>query len=408
MRQVVIATIVILATLGGLLLVWQLRLGVVLFLFSLAVAAMLRPAIHFGMRRGLSRGLAIAVTYLLLLLGLGGLLVLISGKFILEIQQITNAMADRYEAITQTWPQGTQFQQTIAEQLPPPEDLYSAFAGERGTELLQNFLGIAQSVFGFTSQLVIVLILSIYWSADRMRFEQLWLSLLPVNRRRPAREVWREIESGVGAYLRSELVQSILAGLILGIGYWLIGLPYPVTLAVLSALLWLIPWVGAVLALIAPLLVGLQGGLALGLGSAILTLIVLLFLEFVVEPRFFIHHRYSSLLTVIMMTALADSFGLFGLVIAPPFAAAIQLAFNSIVRWSPAEAQASPSTQILTLQARIAEISERVENGEVPASPEIENLVDRLSELVEETGEVFEEEDGVQAPPAGASPRPAD
>lgn len=398
MRQVVVATIVILATLGGLLLVWQLRLGVVLFFISLAFAAMLRPAIYFWMQRGLSRGLAIGLTYLLLLLGLSALVFLIGGRLILEIQQLTNALARQYEIITRTWPTGTGFQQAVAQQLPPPEDLYQAFAGDQGTELLQNFLGVAQNVFGVTSQAIIVLILSIYWSADRVRFEQLWLSLLPVGRRGPARDFWRTLESGVGAYLRSEFVQSVLAGLLLGLGYWLSGLPYPISLAMLSALLWLIPWVGAVLALIAPLLIGMGESLALGLGTAIFTSVVLLFLEFVVEPRFFNRQRYSSLLTVILMAALADSFGLLGLILAPPLAAAIQLAFSNLIRWTPGERQAASSTQITALQSRLAAVAERMEAEEEPPSPEITSLIDRLNELVEETGEIFQAEEEAGQP----------
>jgi len=77
-----------------------------------------------------------------------------------------------------------------------------------------------------------------------VRFERLWLSLLPVNYRSRSREIWRAIEEGVGAYTRRQVVESLLAGVIL----WLVtvdGLELAAFLAVLAALLLLIPWLGS-------------------------------------------------------------------------------------------------------------------------------------------------------------------
>ena len=79
-----------------------------------------------------------------------------------------------------------------------------------------------------------MIILSLYWSADQMRFERLALSVFPKKHHQRIRQIWRSVETGVGAYVRSEVIQSVLAGIILGTGYGLMGVPYPTILAISS------------------------------------------------------------------------------------------------------------------------------------------------------------------------------
>lgn len=392
MKRLVISTFVVLATLGGLLLLWQFRQALMLFVFSLVVAAMARPATDYFAQRGLGRGLAILLTYLISLALLGGLLAWIGGPLLAELQQVTDRLADAYSQLMASWPHGTAFQQQVASRLPPPDQLYKAISGEQGTSFLTTAFGFAQSFLDILSQVIIVLVLSIYWTADQVRFERLWLSLLPSRQRSRAREIWRSIELGVGAYLRSEIIQSILAGLLLGIGYQLMGLQYPVLLAVSSALFWLIPWLGAMLAVVFPLATGLLASPLLGLAGAIYTLVVLLVLEVVVEPRIFNRRRYSSLLIILFVVALADQYGLIGIIIAPPLAAATQIFFRRLTLQTPPVETVSPATQVATLQTRLEALRSEIDSMEEPPTPEITNLVARIDELMQKTNDYLRTE----------------
>ncbi len=62
----------------------------------------------------------------------------------------------------------------------------------------------------------------------------------------------------MGASVRSELIQSGQALILLTLGYSLLGLKYPWGLAVIGAIGWLIRWAGELLAVIPLLLVGLM------------------------------------------------------------------------------------------------------------------------------------------------------
>jgi predicted PurR-regulated permease PerM len=329
MRQLAWYTVVILLILSAMILLWQFRQAMVMFVLSVATAAAFRPLINFLAARRLSRNLALFLAYLLVILAILALLFAIVGHFLNDVQQAADDFANAYTRIKTEWPdRGTRFQQSLVEQLPAPERLFDALAGERGLQAAQAFLGVASGLLQVVSALGIILILSMYWSADRVRFERLWLSLLPVEQRARARDVWRAIEQGVGAYIAGEAVQSVLAALLLWLGYWSMGLPYPALLAVAGALAWLIPWLGAVLAVIPPLIVGLAISPDLAALAAIYTLMVLFVMEVVVEPRFFPRPQYSSLLLVLVVISLAITFGLVGVLLAPPLAAAIQIFAN--------------------------------------------------------------------------------
>jgi len=391
MKRLIWSAAIVFATLAGLVLLWQFRLAIVLFLLSLVTAAAVRPATDSLAESGLPRGVSILLVYLAGLLVLGAFLYLISGPFLKDLQQGTDNFVQTYEQIMSEWPQGTAFQQFVVAQMPPPDDLYKAIAGERGSMLLQNVIGMAQGFMVVVGQFFIILVLSIYWSADRLHFERLWLSLLPAERRTHARRIWRDLEQGVGAYTRSELLQSLIAGIVLGAGYWMIGLDYPVLLAAVGALLWLIPWLGAVLAMILPFVVGIGVSPLIAAVAVIYTLGVLLVLEALVEPRLFNRGRYSSLLVVLFLIVMTEAYGLLGLILAPPLAASVQILFRHLVRFFSSPSQVDTEQQIAALKQRLQEIRLELDEREEP-SPEVSSLATRLEALIDKSEQALRDD----------------
>lgn len=389
MKRIIWYTIVILLTLGAVVLLWQFRGAVLLFFLSLATAAVFRPAIEWLNAHGFPRVAAILIAYIL---GLGvviGLLVLASGPVLTELQQLTNDFTSTYTHFMETGSNESQFEKTLASQLPPLENLYKGIAGNQGAALAQTLLGFATNLLDIVSQAIIIIVLSIYWSADVVHFERLWLSLLPGSTRTRARDIWRETEKGVGNYIRSEAIQSVLAALLLWLAYSLLRLPYPTLLALIGALAWLVPWMGAVMAVILPFLVGLSVSLPMGIAAALATLVTLAIMELVVEPRFFNRKRYSSMLIILMIVALSDVYGLVGLLIAPPLAAAIQIFFSHIQTQPLTEPGISPVEQITNLRAELGRVQEMA--GSLEETPQVLSLTERLRALINRTEEAIKE-----------------
>jgi putative permease len=389
MRRIAWYATIVLGTLTLLVVLWQLRQALVLFLFSLVVASAINPLIDHFLERNIPRWAALILSYLLLSGLIALILFAVSGPLLRELQVASNDLSLGYERIREQWMAADEpFLGNLAAQMPTSSDLYAGLSGDQREEMFQAVVGITGGVATFLGNLGIIIILSIYWSADRIRFERLWLSLIPVSGRIRARSSWRAIESGIGAYVRSELLQALLAGLFLWIGFYLMGLKYPMLLAVFGALAWLIPWLGGIIALIPPLLVGMGHSIPLGLFAAGYVLLVLIFLEFFVEPRFFPRRRYSSVLLLIIALIFADAFGLIGIILAPLVSAAIEISFSQILLpfISPTTSQNAGSKarqELSQLKDRIAQIYGNYQELQGEASPEVLSLIGRLDRLLD-------------------------
>jgi predicted PurR-regulated permease PerM len=326
--------------------------------------------------------------FLLVLGSFGFLAVLGGGSVIREIKQLANTVAVQDEWKLPEWMQGGSIQQSLSAGLPPPSELFAAVTGDQGQFVLPTILGFTRGIAGLVSGVLVVLFLSLYWSLNQVHFERLWLSLLPPGQRIHTRNIWQTIEADLGAYIRSQVVQSLLAGLLLGSGYWLLGSPYPTLLALAGALASLIPMVGLVLAVIIPLIIGLLTSVELGLFTSLYALVVLIALEVWVKPRLFNHKQYNPILTIIILIALANAFGLIGIIAAPPLSAAIQIVWSRLVIHR--RVVSGSASQLADLKARQTLLWEAIQAMSEPHPILVTSSMERLTRLIEKAEPVLQ------------------
>jgi len=376
------------ATLLALVVLWQFRMAVVYVLISLAVAAAVRPLVNRLGGRGIVVRMAWTLLCLVALVSLGFLLFLTVSAAVNEIQQLGRTLAVQGEWRLPIWLEGSAFQQALVTRLPTPDKLFEALTGDQGQLVLPAMLGLTQGMGTVVSGVLVVLLLSLYWSSSQIHFERLWLSLLPPGQRTQVRDIWRTIELEIGGYIRGQVAQGVLAGLLLGVGYWLIGSPYPALLALVGAVVCLIPMVGAPLALLPPLVVGLVTGVQLGLLTTLYTLMVLIVVWVWGKPRLFNRRWDNPVLTIVILIAMADAFGLLGIIIAPPLSAACQILWSSLVS---RRAVSESAAQISDLKERQALVWATIKGMDEPPPPLVTSSMERLSHLLEKAGPVLAE-----------------
>jgi predicted PurR-regulated permease PerM len=379
-KQILIIATAVMTTLLALVALWQFRIVVIYVLISLALAATVRPLakIRSGSKRTLVTRVLVILLYLVSL-GIFGLLIFLIGRSLAgEFQQLAQSVSTQSTWMLPSWLEGSFFQQAIDRWLPTPDKLFAAITSQQDL-MLAVVLGFTQGIGGFVSGFLVILFLSMYWSINQYHFERLWLSLMPSQQRKPAREIWRTLEHDLGAYIRSEIIQSLLAMLLLGIGYWLLGSQYPALLAVVGAIAWLVPVAGAALAVILPLLLGLLTGAPFSLLMVVYTLIVLIGLQLWVEPRLFRRQWHNPILTLVILFALADAFGLLGIIMAPPVSVVCQILWNLLVsdRLTP-----EPAGRISDLNERQANLRVAIEEMEGPPPRLVVSSMERLTALL--------------------------
>jgi len=378
-RQVVTMGTAVMTTLLALLLLWQFKTAVVYVLISLALAAAVRPLVTRRTGRSFMVRLALILLYLFALGSFGLLLVLSGGAAIRDLQELAQQLSAQDAWRQPVWLQGNSFQQLLDTWLPPPSELFAALIGDQGQFVLPAVLGFTQNIFTILSGALVILFLSLYWGIDQNHFERLWLSLLPPGQRTQVRDIWQTIESDLGAYIRSETIKTLLAGLLLGLGYSALGSPYSALLALTGALALLIPLVGVVLALILPLVLGLLTGAPLSLLTVLYTLGVAAALKWWVTPRLSSRRQYNPMLTAVILMALANVYGLLGIIVAPPLSAACQIVWSRLVSQRPGSGTA---VQVSDLRARQAQVWELIKGMDEPP-PLVTSSMERLNQLIE-------------------------
>lgn len=179
------------------------------------------------------------------------------------------------------------------------------------------------TTFGALGNLVLILFIGLYLAADPGLYTRGVRALLAPSLRPRAEAMLREAGATLQGWLLAQLISMSLIGVLTGLGLMLLGVPLAPVLALVAALLTFIPNIGPVIAAVPAVLLGLADGPMQALWVALLYIGVQTVESYLVTPL--IQQRTVSLppaLTLAVQLLLGVLFGLLGLALATPLAAA--------------------------------------------------------------------------------------
>lgn len=333
LRQVAFGTALVAITLLGVALVVQLRTVVLLLFLGIVLATALMPIADRLRRFGLGRSVATAIAFVLLMLLVGGIVATVVPFFVAQVLAVVDKLPASYAALrvslttsAPTW------LQTAVKQL--PANPFTELSGGAGVPV-----AVTDRVPTLGTALIdtlLVLLIGYYWLTYRERAVRAVALLVPQPQRAGAVRLWSDIEAKIGAFVRGLAILGLAIGAMAGIGYWLIGLPYAFTIAVIAALLEAIPYIGPFITMVLAVLVGFGVSPTLGLLTLGVAVVIQLVEGNIVVPR--VMDRAVGVHPVITLLALgvfADLFGLLGAILAVPLAAAIQLVVDRVALREP-------------------------------------------------------------------------
>jgi predicted PurR-regulated permease PerM len=370
MKRLVQITLTIGATLLALLLVWVFQPTLALFGGSLAISAALRPLVQDLETRGIKRGWAILLWYVLLLVGLVvGTLIYAVGVAD-ELRTAAEQLPQAYTATVDAWLHGSALQQNIAHGLPDFATLLQNLAAGGGLASVGGtVLGVAGGVVNILIFSFAALSLAYYWLIEATHFERLWLSLLPVGTRVRARDIWRNAEAAVGAYIRATVLAVAISALLLLALYRVAGIPLANTLALLGGFSQIVPRLG-------PAFVLLPAVLAALMISPVHALVVLIIggaiqvatHTFAVRSMQQEALKVNPLLQMLLLLALAYLGGLWAMIFAPPLAALIQVLYASLLASGVVTQQRESELELLAERLARLQASPDAERVEIAST----------------------------------------
>ena len=162
--------------------------------------------------------------------------------------------------------------------------------------------------------------------------------------------------------------------------------------------------VGAALAVISVLSVGLLTSLQLGIITALYTLVIFIALGVWVTPRLFKGKWNNPILTVVLIIAMADAFGLIGIIVAPPLSVFCQILWSRLVSRRAVSGAAAQVSDLKERQARLLDI---INTMDEPPIALVTSSMERLTQLIEKAEPILQAALPSEASEPLHSPQPA-
>jgi predicted PurR-regulated permease PerM len=201
----------------------------------------------------------------------------------------------------------------------------------KGGNLIGGVLGAGEFVLSAASSMFVVIVLTIYFLASMPRIRLFAYRLAPQSRRPRVILIGDEIFTKVGGYVLGNFLTSVVAGL--GTYFWMLafGVPYPVLLALLVALLDLIPVIGSTIGGAIVTLVALTISLPVAIATLCFYIGYRFAEDYLLVPR--VMGRTVQIPAVVSVVAVLVGgalMGIIGALVAIPAAAALRVLLQEI------------------------------------------------------------------------------
>jgi predicted PurR-regulated permease PerM len=313
---------------------------IVAALFAYVVAPLVhlaeRPIPVAGRPRHLSRGPAIALVYLLIAGGVAaGAAVLLPSA----TEQVNDMMtrAPSYAQSFVTWKHGwSRYYQRLRLpiELRHSIDESVTAVGETGIESARSSLLTVIGALTNLPWLLLIPIFAFFFLKDAASFRRTIVRALPPPHRLRGDGLLEELNTTLAAYVRAQLLACVLIGTICGIGFALLGIPYPVLLGVLAGVLEFIPLIGPlVLVTVASIVAALHDPALLFWAIGFLGVLRLLE-DYVIYPRLIRRGmKLHPFVVIVAVVAGAEIGGVAGIFLAVPVVAVASIAGRHWLAW---------------------------------------------------------------------------
>jgi predicted PurR-regulated permease PerM len=207
----------------------------------------------------------------------------------------------------------------------------TTMVSSRGGSLVGGVVGAGTLVVGTVSEILAIVVFSIYFLSGLPQIKMFTYRLIPHSRRPRAILLGDEIFAKVGGYVLGNFITSAIAGV--GTYIWLLawGVPYPLLLGIFVAFLDLIPVIGSTVGGAIVSLVALTVSIPVALATLGFYVAYRLAEDYLIVPR--IMGRTVELPAIVSLVAVLVGgvlLGIVGALVAIPVAAAIRLLLQEI------------------------------------------------------------------------------
>ncbi|OGE43025.1 hypothetical protein A3B45_05325 [Candidatus Daviesbacteria bacterium RIFCSPLOWO2_01_FULL_39_12] len=297
----------------GLWLLFLIRDLLLILFSSIILMSALSPLVKIFVGLKIPRPLSIAITYLIILGIVAGILASILPPL---IEQTTTLLVSLPPLLTQI------FNITAIDK---------SVISQEFANLSRNFLTFTLAAFDNLLTFIFLLVTTFYLLLEKDGLENRVAKLFVGKEERVRKSIVR-IEEKLGAWLRGQVILSLLIGFLSYIGLFILNIPYALPLAVLAGLMEVIPIIGPIISAIPPILISLTISPVLALAVTATYFIIQQAENNLIVPQ--VMKRAVGLNPLIVILAIAVGsrlLGIAGALLAVPIAVVLQIIVTQVI-----------------------------------------------------------------------------
>ncbi len=307
---------------------------------SLILAFILNPIVNYFSKlyflltgTEIVKGIAVLLTFVIaaLFFGILGTFVVFPfmqefDKFIIDLPSLVTRIQDigielEHRASLLDIPVNinTLIQQTIASA--------AAFSADLVKRMLQAIFGFASSII----QLVVVPVLTYYFLKDWLILKERLITMFAVDSRNRVRNVIEELSIVISGYIRGQVLISVVIGVIVFCGMYILKIDYPLVLGLLAACTETIPIIGPIVGSIPAIMLAYLVSPALAVKVIIFYIIVHQIENHIVVPNIMGHTiALHPVVVIISLLIGGQLLGIIGMMLAVPTAAILRVVIKQL------------------------------------------------------------------------------
>ncbi|WP_051348615.1 AI-2E family transporter [Peribacillus kribbensis] len=319
----IILTLLIIVLLGKIdYLLWPIQQFIATIFFPLLIAGLLyyliRPIVRL-LSKKLPKSVSILAVYAVVI-GLIYAIIHFSGPAISsQIQNLSHTLPERFKELS------SQSEKTIQKhnlgfiQGGNIKETAMHYFNKLSEKTSSNIVEIFSMITSIAAVLIVIPFTLFYFLKDDEKLRPFLLRYIPEEHELEGNKILLDVDKALSTYITGQFIIAFVDGVLMYVGYLIIGLDYALLLAVFAMLLTIVPFIGPFIGIIPALLVALQTDSFMAL-KVIFVLIAVQQLEgHLVTPNVMGKRLNIHPLTIIMLLLVSGSlYGFIGILIAIP------------------------------------------------------------------------------------------
>lgn len=310
-------------------LIYELRALALVLLTAIVLASAIEPGVDGLVRRRIPRILAILAIFILLFGSFIGIFYFFVPTVFGELTTLTTRLPSYMETFNQ-WGAFDQYARFFGVDSSPSATSAALTENLRGflnaTGLFGNAFSSVTNIFGGIFSFVLIVVFTFYFTAIRTGIDDFLRIITPRKYQEYVFDLWERTRRKIGLWMQGQLLLAVIVGVLVFLGLTILGVKHALLLAILAAVLEIIPVFGPILAAVPAVgLAMIDGGLTLVLLVIALYVIVQQFESNLIHPLVVTRVVGVPPLLVILAVIVGGQLaGFLGILLSVPIAATLE------------------------------------------------------------------------------------